>query len=97
MLSEDQYMERTPDLVARIRAMREVAEKEMNRFTCVADYDVRRVSGQKPKVAPVSVAVVPSSPAVERRKKFAAKSSTAQTSIEFTPAPAELGDRKEEA
>ncbi len=31
MLNEDQYMERTPDLVAKVRKMREAAEKEMNR------------------------------------------------------------------
>ena len=49
MLNEDQYMERTPDLVAKVRKMREAAEKEMNRFTRVADYDVRRVVGQKPE------------------------------------------------
>jgi len=42
MLNEDQYMERTPDLVARIRKLREAAEKEMDRFTRVSDYDVRR-------------------------------------------------------
>ena len=51
MLNEDQYMDRTPDLVAKVRKMREAAEKEMNRFTSVADYDVRRVVGQKPKGA----------------------------------------------
>ena len=45
MLNEDQYLERTPDLVAKVRAMRKVAEKEMNRFTRVADYDLRRVVG----------------------------------------------------
>jgi hypothetical protein len=56
MQSEDQYAERTPDLVAKVRAMREAAEKEMNRFTSVADYDVRRVVGQKPKASPVSPA-----------------------------------------
>jgi len=28
MLNEDQYMDRTPDLVARVRKMREAAEKE---------------------------------------------------------------------
>ena len=55
MLNEDQYMERTPDLVAKVRAMREAAEKQMNRFTRVADYDVRRVVGHGPKAAPVSV------------------------------------------
>ncbi len=54
MASEDQYMERTPDLVAKIRAMREAADKQMNRFTRVADYDVRRVVGQMPKAPPVS-------------------------------------------
>ena len=48
MLNEDQYMERTPDLIAKVRQMREAAEKEMNRFTRLADYDVRRVVGQKP-------------------------------------------------
>lgn len=47
MLNEDQYMERTPDLIAKVRQMREAAEKEMNRFTRLADYDVRRVAGQK--------------------------------------------------
>jgi hypothetical protein len=89
MQSEDQYMERTPDLVTKIRAMREAAEKEMNRFTGVADYDVHRVVGQGPKAAPVSVETVPPCPAAERPRKSAAKSSTVQTSIEFAPAPAE--------
>jgi len=95
MPSEDQYMERTPDLVAKVRAMREAAEKEMNRFTRVADYDIRRVVGQKPKASPVSIETVPPAPAVERPKRSAAKSSTTQTSIEFAPAPAEQGDDSE--
>jgi hypothetical protein len=91
MQMEDQYLERTPDLVARVRAMREAADREMDRFTCVADYDVRRVVGQGPKAVPVSVETVPPPPAVERPKKPAAKSATAQTSIEFAPAPAKRG------
>ncbi len=33
MQNDDQYMERTPDLIAKVRQMREAAEKEMNRFT----------------------------------------------------------------
>jgi len=97
MQSEDQYLERTPDLVAKVRAMREAAEKEMNKFARVADYDVRRVAGQKPKAAPVPVETVPPSPASERPKKSTAKSSTAQTSIEFAPDPAERGDNGEGA
>jgi hypothetical protein len=92
MQSEDQYMERTPDLVAKVRAIREAAEKEMNRFTRAADYDIRRVVGQKPKASPVSVETAPPSPAVERSKKSAPKSSNTQTSIEFAPAPAERGN-----
>jgi hypothetical protein len=95
MPSEDQYMERTPDLVAKVRAMREAAEKEMNRFTRVVDYDIRRVVGQKPKASPVSIETVLPAPAVERPKRSAAKSSTTQTSIEFAPAPAEQGDHSE--
>ena len=97
MQGEDQYVERTPDLITKIRAMREAAEKEMNRFTRVADYDVRRVIGQKPKASPVSLETTPSSPVGARPKKSAAKSSTDQTSIEFASAPAELGDHGEHA
>jgi len=47
MQNDDQYMERTPDLIGKVRQMREAAEKEMNRFIRLADYDVRRVVGQK--------------------------------------------------
>ena len=97
MQSEDQYLDRTPDLVAKVRAMREAAEKEMNRFTRVADYDVRRVVGQKPKTVPVSVETASPSPAADRPKRQIAKSSTAQTSIEFAPAPVERGDDSEGA
>ena len=92
MQSEDQYVERTPDIVAKIRAMREAAEKEMARFTRLADYDVRRVVGQKPKASSVSVETVSPSAAGDRVKKPAAKSSKVQTSIRFAPAPAERGD-----
>jgi hypothetical protein len=97
MLNEDQYLERTPDLVAKVRAMREAAEKEMNRFTHVADYDARRVIGHGPKPAPVSSATIPASPANERPKKSAAKSALAQASLEFSPAPAERGDGGEDS
>ena len=90
MQTEDQYLDRTPDLVAKVRAMREAADREMDRFTRVADYDVRHVVGQGPKASPVS-------PAVERPKRSVAKSAPAQTSIEFAPAPAERADDGEGA
>lgn len=95
MLNDDQYMDRTPDLVAKVRKMREAAEKEMNRFTRVADYDARRVVGHGPKAAPVSDEPASPSPAIGRRKKSAAKSSAAQTAIEFAPVPAERGESEE--
>jgi hypothetical protein len=90
--SEEQYMERTPDLVARIRQLRETAEKEMNRFTCLSDYDARRVVGQGPRTAPVSAETVSASAADSRPKKSSGKPSTTQTSIQFSPAPAEPSD-----
>jgi hypothetical protein len=92
MPSEDQYLERTPDLVTKIRAMREAAEKEMNRFTRVADYDVRRVVGHGPKAVPVSGETALPSPANDRPRKPAAKSAAAQASIEFAPIPPKHGD-----
>jgi hypothetical protein len=92
MLNEDQYMDRTPDLVSKIRKLREAAEKEMNRFTHVDDYDVRRVVGQKPKVAPAPSEPVSPSPANERLKKSPGKSASAQTSIDFGTTPAGRGD-----
>ena len=92
MHTEDQYLDRTPDLVAKVRAMREAADREMDRFTCVADYDVRRVVGQEPKASPVSVETVSPS-AVERTRRSKSKSATTtQTSMEFAPAPAERAD-----
>jgi len=95
MLHDDQFMERTPDLVSKIRKLREAAEKEMNKFTRVADYDVRHVVGQKPKTSPVSEEKPSPSPDGEHTKKPAGKSATAQVSIEFSPAPAECGDDRE--
>jgi hypothetical protein len=97
MQLDDQYMERTPDLVAKIRKMRAVAERQMNRFTHLADYDARRVVGQKSKATPVSGETVLSSAAGDRPKRSAAKSATAQTSIEFAPAPPERAESEKNA
>jgi hypothetical protein len=97
MHTEDQYLDRTPDLVAKVRAMREAADREMDRFTCVADYDVRRVVGQGPKASPVSVETVSPS-AVERTRRSKSKSATTtQTSMKFAPAPTDRGDSEDDA
>ncbi|WP_353069853.1 hypothetical protein RBB75_05920 [Tunturibacter empetritectus] len=97
MSNEDQYMERTPDLVASIRAMREFVDKQMNRFTHVDDYDVRRVVGQLPKAPPVSNETILPSPPANRQKKSSAKPANTQTAIDFAPAPAGRGDDGEAA
>ncbi len=97
MLNEDQYMERTPDLIAKVRAMREAAQKEMNRFTRVADYDVHRVVGHGPALTPASVEAVPPSSAGERPKKRATPSASAQALIEFAPVPEASADTGEDA
>ena len=97
MLNEDQYMERTPDLVAKVRAMRDAAQKEINRFTRVADYDVCRVVGHGPKTMRVPVETAAPAPVSERTKKRATLPPSAQASIEFAPAPAERADTGEDA
>ena len=96
MQSEDQYLERTPDLVAKVRTMREAAQKEMDRFTHASDYDVRHVVGHGPPPAPVSSETV-AAPASERPKKSTGKSLSTQPVLEFPPAPAERGDDGEPA
>lgn len=76
MYTEDSPLERTPDLVAKIRALRQQAEREMDRFTDAADYDVRRVTGRKPKPEAVS-------PPLNTAKKKHGKK-TEQASIDFS-------------
>ncbi|MFT4113530.1 hypothetical protein [Silvibacterium sp.] len=96
MQSEDQYLERTPDLVAKVRTMREAAQKDMNRFTRLSDYDVRRVVGHGLKPAPVSTETSVPAPASERTKRSSSKSVSGQAALEFTPAPAECGAEGED-
>jgi hypothetical protein len=98
MQSEDQYLERTVDMVTKIRAMREAAEKEMNRFTRIADYEVRHGIGQKPKgeVVPDRTAPRPS-PVRGRSKKAAKRPGMPQASIAFEPVPGERREGGEDA
>ncbi len=97
MQSEDQYLDRKPDLVAKVRAMREAAQKEMNRFTRLSDYDVRRVVGHGPAPSPASTETATAPATTERTKKATAKSASGQAALDFTPAPAERGEDGESA
>jgi hypothetical protein len=44
---QDQYDDRTPDLIERIRKMRDAAQRQMDKFGNPADYDTRKIAGQK--------------------------------------------------
>ena len=95
MPSEDQYAERTPDLITKIRMMRETAEREMNRFTCVADYDVRRVVGQKPRIAPDASATTVPAEAGSSAAKPPASFRKRQAAIQFPASPlADIADKE---
>lgn len=45
--SDDRYMDRSDDLVARVRAAREAAQRRMDAFGKVSEYLVRVVCGHK--------------------------------------------------
>lgn len=79
---EDSPLERTPDLIAKIRALREQAEQQMNQFIHPDDYDVRRVTGRKPKSETVG-------PMVPNPSKKKPGRKPEQASIDFASAPAE--------
>jgi len=94
---EESLIERTPDLVTKIRALREQAEKQMNQFTCTDDYDVRRVTGKKPKVDSTEASAPATSmptPAATKRKRG---KSTEQAPIDFAQTPVETDAEGEEA
>ena len=44
---QDQYDERVPDLIERIRRMRDAAQREMDKFGDPAGYDTRVIVGQQ--------------------------------------------------
>ena len=52
---QDAYEERTFDLVARIRAAREAAQREMESFGDVSEYTVTKLYGQKKEIPKIPV------------------------------------------
>lgn len=83
MQTEDTPIDRTSDLVARIRALREQAEKEMNRFTRPEDYAVSRLVGQKQR-AEEDTTDAP--PAARAGRKKRAKPPANQAAMDFASA-----------
>lgn len=97
MLSEDQYLDRTPDLIAKVRKMREAAEKEMNKFTRVADYDVRRVVGRKPRELFAANQDAAHFPANNGPVEASAQPASNQRAMEFPPTPVASDEDEESA
>ena len=46
-LDREQYLDHSFDLVARVRAAREAAQREMEAFGDVSEYEIRKIYGQR--------------------------------------------------
>ena len=99
MLDHDNpYDDRSPDLIARVRKMREAAERRMNAFGKIADYDVRRVACHKSQASQQSAeaAATPQQSAKEEKQATSKKQKTPQAVLEF-PLPPVSSDEPEGA
>lgn len=47
----ERYIDRPFDLVARVRAAKEVAQREMETFGNVSEYEIRKIYGQKSELS----------------------------------------------
>jgi hypothetical protein len=86
MLDHDSpYDDRSPDLIARVRKMRGEAERRMNAFGKIADYDVRRVVGHKSQPSQQSAEAVatPQQSATEEKLATSKKQKAPQSVLEF--------------
>ncbi len=100
MLDHDSpYDDRSPDLIARVRKMREAAECRMNAFGKIADYDVRKVVGHKSQASQQpaeATAATPQQSAKEEKLATSKKQKTPQAVLEF-PLPSVSSDEPEGA
>jgi hypothetical protein len=88
----ERYIDRPFDLVARVRAAKEAAQREMETFGHVSEYEIRKIYGQKtelsydspnderPLVHPSSSDGQGQSPPIEHRKD---ESMDSQASFDF--------------
>jgi hypothetical protein len=86
MLDHDSpYDDRSPDLIARVRKMREAAGRRMNAFGKIADYDVRRVvcHQSQPSPQPAEAVATPQPSAKEEKQLTLKRQKTAQAVLDF--------------
>jgi hypothetical protein len=96
----ERYIDRPFDLVARVEAARDLAQREMETFGQVSEYEIRKIYGQKTEftydtgdqerteVPPPPVEARERSPLRENRKQ--AEANRSQASLDFSarePAP----------
>ena len=89
----ERYIDRPFDLVARVRAAKEAAQREMESFGNVSEYEIRKIYGQKSELSydaqkddhkpqpSASTEVQPESPLLETRVKPQPKES--QSAFDF--------------
>lgn len=61
-LDREQYLDHSFDLVARVRAAREAAQREMEAFGDVSEYEIRKIYGQRTDIHYDDVAVKEEAP-----------------------------------
>jgi hypothetical protein len=93
MKHDDPYADRSTDLIAKVRKLREAAQRQMDQFTCLADYDVRRLVGQKPPDSTEASPIATDTSLKDRKRKLR----DAQGIIAFSPLPSESGEKGEGA
>lgn len=93
MKHDDPYVDRSADLIAKVRKLREVAQRQMDQFTCVADYDVCRLVGQKPPNSTEASPIATDTSLKDRKRKLR----DAQGIIAFSPLSSQSGEKGEGA
>jgi len=100
MLDHDSpYDDRSPDLIARVRKMREAAERRMNAFNKIADYDVRRVVCHKSQSSQQSTEVTAAAPqqSYQEEKQATSKKQKAPQGVLEFPLPSIASNEPEGA
>ncbi len=78
-LDREQYLDRSFDLVARVRAARDAAQREMEAFGDVSEYEIRKIYGQRTDIRYDDVDKIkegPTSPPREARESVADEHNT---------------------
>lgn len=103
---DERYLDHSSDLVARVRAAREAAQREMEAFGDVSEYDTCKIYGQRtdityedaddPAEQPASGSQGHNSPPKEKPNHQPAGNERPQAAFDFTSAEADPSRHEEE-